>query len=67
MPDTRKDAAREEASRKRADYLRALEEELAGYVRHDRAERVKDVKAEIARVKKAAPSGRSTPDASTTA
>jgi len=55
------DATREEAARDRGDYLRALEVELEGYVRHDRADRIKDVQAEIARVKKAPPSGRTAP------
>ena len=67
MPAARKDATREGAARARKDYLRALEVELEGYVRHDRTERIKDVRAEIARVKKSAPTGRTTPDDSSTA
>ena len=50
-----------------AFFRRALEVELVGYERHGRADRVKDVKAEIARVKKSAPSGRTTPNDSDTA
>ena len=46
---------------------KAANVELVGYERHGRADRVKDVKAEIARVKKSAPSGRTTPNDSDTA
>ena len=54
MPDTDK----AQAAERRADYLRALNDELEGYERVGRTDRAKDVKAEIARVKKAAPTGR---------
>ena len=62
-----KNATPEGAAAARGDYLRALEVELVGYERHDRADRVKDVKAEIARVKKSAPTGSTAPDDSSTA
>jgi len=65
MPEARKDATREGAARARKDYLRALEEELLGYERHGRTDRAKSVKAEIARVKKSAPVGRTAPDSDT--
>lgn len=61
-----KNATPDGAAAARGDYLRALEVELEGYVRHDRTERIKDVRAEIARVKKSAPTGRTTPDDSST-
>ncbi len=62
------DATREDAARNRGDYLRALEVELEGYVRHGRTDRIKDVQAEIASVKRGAPSGRTAPrDADTDA
>lgn len=67
MPESRKDTARAAAASARKDYLRALEEELVGYERHGREDRVKDVKAEIARVKKAAPTGRTAPASDTAA
>ena len=65
MPEARKDATREGAARARKDYLRALEEELLGSERHGRTARAKSAKAEIARVKKSAPAGRTAPDSDT--
>lgn len=40
------------AAAARKDYVRALEEELAGYVKYGKDDRAKAVKAELARVKK---------------
>lgn len=51
-------AAEIHAAERRADHLRALTEERAGYVTRGLDDRVKQVDAEIARVKKA-PAGRS--------
>lgn len=50
----------ENAAENRAEYVRALGEELAGYERAGNADRAKQVKAEIARAKKA-PAGRTAP------
>jgi hypothetical protein len=52
-------SGKELAAAKRDDYLRALDEELAGYKSVGKADRAKAVEAEIARVKKA-PVGRGT-------
>ena len=60
-----KNATPEAAAAARGDYLRALEVELVGYERHGRTDRAKSVKAEIARVKKSAPAGRTAPDSDT--
>lgn len=56
----------EHAAERRADYLRALGEELEAVKAQGKDDRVKAVAAEIARVKKAAPKGRKAPDADET-
>lgn len=57
MAETAKQQAERVAAERRADYLRALESEKAGLKQRGLDERVKQVDAEIARVKKA-PAGR---------
>jgi hypothetical protein len=59
-------AQQEDAARNRADYIRALKEELSGYERAGNDDRAKDVKDELARVQKA-PAGRSASGDSQTA
>ena len=53
-----KKAAEQHAADRRADHVRALEEEREGYKRRGLDDRVKQVDAEIARAKKSAPAGR---------
>lgn len=78
MSESSKERAARAAAEKRADYVRALEDEKAGLKRRstgsqDDAEkarlddRVKQVDAEIARVKKSGPLARSTSGDSQTA
>lgn len=65
MAENNKDRAAREAADKRGDYLRALEVEKAGLKQRGLDDRVKQVDAEIARVKKA-PAGRGASDGTQT-
>ena len=55
------------AAAKRADEVRALKEERAGYVSRGMSDRVAQVDAEIARLTGAPPKKRTTPRKATTA